>query len=107
MLERINYLGFKKIYKQLKDSYKFEKYLRAIRQIEEKVPFTITNRLNFSGKYAIGTKEFLLKLGRKGIELEVNSFLSEAKTDLGIEILETMVKLLLTDRNLVKKWNRS
>ncbi|HKZ45285.1 MAG TPA: hypothetical protein VJ343_01115 [archaeon] len=92
MLKRVDDLGFNKIYRELKNSFTFEKYLRAVKYIEERVPLKVTSSLNFSGKYALGTKKFLRDFHRKGIELEVNGFLSEVRTDLGIEIIKDFLQ---------------
>lgn len=94
MLKRIQDLGFKKLKKELKDSYTLGKHINAAKIIGRKIQPKITYMLNFTGKLAHATKKFLREVDGKGIELEVSSFLSEVYTDLGKEILKSFITKL-------------
>lgn len=98
MLKRVLLLGFKKEYKELKDSYSIDTHTNAIKRICKKIPLRITYMLNFSGKLALGTKR--ATKGYKVLEVEVNSFLSEVRTDLATEVLEDIIEGILKSASL-------
>jgi hypothetical protein len=51
--------------------------------------------LNFTGKLALGTKKFLADVKGRGIEVEVSSFLGEVYTDLGVELVASLIARLI------------
>lgn len=97
MLKRVLALGFKKEYKELKNFYSISRHVKIVRKIYKRIPLKATYMLNFSGRFALGTKKAMKELKMKNLkvlEVEVNSFLSEVRTDLAIKILEDLVELL-------------
>jgi hypothetical protein len=94
MLERLKVLGFADIGEELKRSYSLEKNLKAIEHVGN-LPLRITCAMNFTGSLALGTQKFLKKSGATGIELEVSDFLSEIRTDLGIDVINYLAELLV------------
>jgi hypothetical protein len=89
MLNKLKALGFHKEYAQLKNSYSIESHANAIKKVCGKVPPRITYMMNFTGKFALGTRKETK--GYKVLEVEMNSFLSEVRTDLAIRILEGLL----------------
>jgi hypothetical protein len=90
MLRSVSSLGFRNHYRELKDSYSIESHAKAIKKICGSVPLRVTYMANFTGKLAFGTKKETK--GCRVLEVEVNAFLSEVRTDIASDVLEDIVK---------------